>query len=136
MSKALVFPMLTFASMDRCLTFMLGTAAHGDVIFILTLEDGSKKYMPYYYCTNEEEIKERLQILVQAAACSNKLPKLVEIVKNNTELRNNLKQAIIRNDLTLINKLVFQAVQDRNKLGVHFSDDASTDDIIEFNKHL
>ena len=123
MSKTLIFPMLAFAGMDRCLTFMLGTAGHGDFIRISTLENGTKKYMPYYYCTDEAEIKQRLQILVQAAACSNKLPKLVEVVKNNAELKDSLKQAITKKELTLINKLVFEAVIDRNKLGFYFGDD-------------
>jgi len=122
MSKTLIFPMLAFAGMDRCLTFMLGTAGHGDFIPISIQEDGTTKYLPYYYCTDEADIKERLQVLVQAAACSNKLPRLVEIVKNNKPLKFSLSQAIEQNDLTLINKLVFRAVQERNKLGFDFSE--------------
>ena len=108
--------MLAFAGMDRCLTFMLGTAGHGDFIRISMLENGTKKYMPYYYCTDEEDIKERLQILVQAATCSNKLSKLLEIIKNNEELKKSLSLAISNNDSILIKDLVFQAVQERNRL--------------------
>ena len=74
LAKIAIVPLLKIRSAQKCLTFLLGRAGHGDVIY---------SDMPYYYYHNNSklnilleskysinEVKSRVKILVDAAYIS------------------------------------------------------------------
>ena len=120
LAKIAIVPLLKIQSAQKCLTFLLGRAGHGDVIYL---------DMPYYYYHNNNnnnsklnilleskysinEVKSRVKILVDAAYFSGELHKLLGLaVDKNKGKRSELLEAIEGKEIIEINKTICAIVE-------------------------
>ncbi len=98
-AKILIMPSVLFFNLDNCLKVMLGTVGSSDIITGL-----ESKYYPY----SDDEIKERISILVNTMYLMKKEYKFYDIIVEDDKA--NFYDAISKKDSEYLTEIIFNNV--------------------------